>query len=69
LMVADQRLESPAAAGQYGCDQQPVGIDDPWLPWTHPVIDTPERSSVASIALQPAGRQVYPLSLTSPYRP
>jgi hypothetical protein len=68
LMVADQRLESPAVTGQYGRDQQPVGIDHPWLPWTHPVIDTPEGASVASFALQPADRQVYPLSLTSPYR-
>ena len=72
LMVANQRLERAASAGQDGCHQQPIGVDgiwlartdpagfdDPWLPSTHPVIDTPNRPSVASPVmpqfLQPAG--------------
>jgi hypothetical protein len=70
-MISDQRLECAARAGQYGGHQQPIGIDgiwlartdpagfdDRWLPWTHPVIDTLNRPSVASPAmpdaLQPA---------------
>ena len=64
LMIADQRLERAARAGQYGGHQKPIGIDgvwlartdpagldDRWLPWTHPVIDTPNRLLVATPAV------------------
>src|SRR5262245_13062338 len=76
LMVADQRLERAARAGQYGGHQQPIGVDgvwlarpdpvgfdDRWLPWTHPVIDTPNRPSVAS----PPQRRVLQPPAEAPY--
>lgn len=62
-MVADQRLERAARAGQYGGDKDAVGVDGlrlarthpadfdgRLLPYTHPVIDTPKGESVASRA-------------------
>src|SRR6185503_2431895 len=62
LMVADQRLECAARAGQDGGNEHAVGVyglrrlartylpgvDDRWLPSTHPMIDTPNWASVAS---------------------
>jgi hypothetical protein len=87
LMVADQRLECAARAGQDGGHEHAVGIrglgrlartylsgvDGRWLPSTHPVIDTPNRGSVASLARRqgcnrsPQGR-IYSLD-RGPYRP
>jgi hypothetical protein len=87
LMVADQRLERAARAGQYGRHQQPIGVDgvwlartdparfdDRWLPGTHPVIDTPNRASVASPGAgpRPATGRRGPVSTavrSRPYRP
>jgi len=80
LMVSDQRLEGAARAGQNGGNEHAVGVygrrrlarthlpgvDNRWLPTTHPVIDTPNRASVASPnrrdRLQPGPEGPYLLS-------